>query len=69
LLLIEVALHKPQISDAGKAKSYTRNPRAILTPKKNGRGEQSKIKQVLAKFGKKTFPPITTILRSSEVGP
>jgi hypothetical protein len=29
----------------------------------------SKIKQVLAKFGKKTFSPITTIPRSSEVGP
>jgi len=37
-------------------------------PKNNGRGEQSKIKQVLAKFGKKTISLITTILRSSEVG-
>ena len=53
--------------DAGEAKSYTRNPRAILTLRKNGKGEQRKIKQVLAKFGKKTISPITTLLRSSEV--
>ena len=41
---------------------------AILTLKNNGSGEQSKIKQVPAKFGKKTISAITTLLRSSEVG-
>jgi hypothetical protein len=52
--------------DSARAKSYTWNPRAILALKNNGR-EQSKIEQVPAKFGKKTFSPITTIPGSSEV--
>jgi hypothetical protein len=62
----EGALHKHKFPDIAKTKSYTRNP--ILRLKKNGKGEQSKIKQVLAKSGKKTISPITTLPRSSEVG-
>jgi hypothetical protein len=55
-------IHK--FPDRGRAKSYARNAKAILTLKNNGRGEKSKIKQVLAKFGKKTFSPMTTISKA-----
>jgi hypothetical protein len=66
-LLTKVALHKTQISEHCEgAKSYTPNPRGHPRAKEQG-GKQSKIEQVLAKFGKKTISLITRLLRSNEV--